>query len=208
MFELIQQGGPVMWLLVGTSVLAGVIFLERLLHLHRAQIQYGDFLTGIFTIIGRENIVEAVSICEETPGPVAHVVRAAVLRHDENRDTIVEAVAQAGLDEVPRLERNLNMLLTLAQLAPIIGLLGTVLGMMEMLIAIENQSPLVHAGDLGRGMWQSLITTAAGLAIAIPTYAGYNFLVGRVGSILLDMERAAAETLAFLLKRRPEISTE
>jgi biopolymer transport protein ExbB len=152
--------------------------------------------------------VEAASICEETPGPVAHIVRAAVLHHDEDRATICEAMSRAGLDEVPRLERNLNMLLTLAQLAPLIGLLGTVLGLIETGVVLEENSPLIHAGDLGQGLWRSLITTAAGLAIAIPTYAGYNFLLGRVDAILLDMERAAAEMLAFLLKRRFEPTME
>lgn len=190
-----------MWLLVLCSILAGVVFLERLLHLHRAQIPYSDFLKGIYTIVGRDNVVEAVSICEETPGPVAHVVRAAVLHHDAPREIIVESMHQAGLDEIPRLERNLNLLLTLAQIAPLIGLLGTVVGMIQIMVAVDTQSPLVHAGELGQGMWQALLSTAAGLAIAIPSYAAYNFLVGRVESIVLDIERGAAEILNFLERR-------
>ena len=207
MLQLIQQGGPVMWLLVVCSILAGVIFLERLLHLHRAQIPYVDFLKGIYTILGRDNVVEAVSICEETPGPVAHVVRAAVLHHDAGRETIVESMQQAGLDEIPRLERNLNLLLTVAQITPLIGLLGTVVGMIQIWVVVDNQAPLIHAGDLGQGMWQALLSTAAGLAIAIPTYAAYNFLVARVESIVLDMERGAAEILNFLVRRSGTPST-
>ena len=201
MFDLIRQGGPVMWLLLACSLLAGIIFLERLLHLHRAQISSPEFLKGIYNILRRDNLVEAVSICEETPGPVAHIVRAAVLHHDEPGESIARAIQEAGLAEVPRLERNLNMLLTLAQVAPLIGLLGTVLGMMQVLITIEQKSPLVHAGDLGAGLWQALISTAAGLAIAIPTYMAYNFLVGRVEAVVLDMERASGEILTFLVNR-------
>lgn len=202
MFELIQSGGPVMWLIAACSVIAALIFLERLLHLHRAQINAGDFLKGICNVLRRRNVVEAVSICEETPGPVAYIVRAAVLQYDESRETIAQAIKEAGLAEVPRLERNLNMLLTLAQISPLIGLLGTVLGMMHSLQFIQQEAPLVHSGDLGAGLWQALITTAAGLAVAIPTYAAYNFLVGRVEAIVLDMERASAEILAFLLNQR------
>jgi biopolymer transport protein ExbB len=183
--------------------MAGLIFFERLLHLHRAQINAGDFLHGIYNILRRNNIVEAVSICEETPGPVAYLVRSAVLHHDEPRERMVQAVREAGLHEVPRLERNLNMLLTLAQICPFIGLLGTVLGMIDSLVSMELQSPLVHSGDLSQGLWQALITTAAGLAIAIPAYVGYNFLLGRVESVVLDMERAAGEILTFLGKPRP-----
>jgi len=202
MFEMIQSGGPVMWLIAACSVIAAVIFLERLLHLHRAQINAGDFLKGICNVLRRQNVVEAVSICEETPGPVAYIVRAAVLQYDESRETIAQTIKEAGLAEVPRLERNLNMLLTLAQISPLIGLLGTVLGMMRSLQFIQQESPLVHSGDLGAGLWQALISTAAGLAVAIPTYAAYNFLVGRVEAIVLDMERASVEILAFLLNQR------
>lgn len=204
MLELVNAGGPVMWLLVACSLVAGIIFLERLLHLHRAQIAPDDFLKGIYTILRRNNVVEAVSICEETPGPVAHLVRAAVLHQDEAPETIARAIQASGLEEVPRLERNLNMLLTLAQISPLIGLLGTVLGMMKTLILIEQQSPLVHAGDISGGLWQAMISTAAGLAVAIPTYAAYNFLVGRVEAVVLDMERAAGDVLAFLMSRRRE----
>lgn len=199
MLDLMHLGGPVMWIILTCSLLGGIIFLERLLHLHRAQINADEFLRGIYNILRRQNIAEAVSICEETPGPVAYIVRTAVLHKGESREAIAEAVQQAGLAEVPRLERNLNMLLTIAQISPLIGLLGTVLGMIQVLTRIEAAAPLVHAGDLGQGLWQALITTAAGLAVAIPTYTAYNFLVGRVEAVVLDMERASGEIVAFLL---------
>ena len=198
MLELINKGGPVMWVIGTISVLALTIFLQRLFHLHRAQIKTGDFLSGIFTVMGRGNAVEAISICEETPGPVAQIVRAAILERGGGRDRIQKVMEEVGLAEIPRLEKNLLLLLTFAQIAPMAGLLGTVLGMMQVLMAIETKAPLIHAGDLGGGLWQALISTAAGLAVAIPTYAGYNFLVGRVETILLEMERAFAEVLVFL----------
>jgi biopolymer transport protein ExbB len=198
MLELINKGGPTMWVIGAISVLALTIFLQRLFHLHRAQIKTGDFLSGIFTVMGRGNAVEAISICEETPGPVAQIVRAAILERGGGRDRIQKVMEEVGLAEIPRLEKNLLLLLTFAQIAPMAGLLGTVLGMMQVLLAIETKAPLIHAGDLGGGLWQALISTAAGLAVAIPTYAGYNFLVGRVETILLEMERAFAEVLVFL----------
>jgi len=198
MLELIDKGGPTMWVIGAISVLALTIFLQRLFHLHRAQIKTGDFLSGIFTVMGRGNAVEAISICEETPGPVAQIVRAAILERGGGRDRIQKVMEEVGLAEIPRLEKNLLLLLTFAQIAPMAGLLGTVLGMMQVLLAIEAKAPLIHAGDLGGGLWQALISTAAGLAVAIPTYAGYNFLVGRVETILLEMERAFAEVLVFL----------
>jgi biopolymer transport protein ExbB len=201
MFTLIQKGGPMMWLILVGSIVAAVVFLKKLFDLHRAQINWSDFLKGIYNILARRNVIEAISICEETPGPVASVVRAAILHHDEDKESIRQAIEEAGLEEIPRLERHLNMLATLAQIMPMMGLLGTVLGLIQVLLAFQEKSPLVHSGDLMGGMWQAMITTAASLAVAIPIYAGYNLLVGRVESIVLDMERASVEILAFLSGR-------
>lgn len=198
MIELMQKGGPAMWLILATSALALAIFLERLLHLHRAQIKTGDFLTGIFNVVQKGNLVEAVSICDETPGPVAQMVRAAILEHQTSPERVRQSMEEVGLAEIPRLERNLSMLLTLAQITPMFGLLGTVLGMMQVLQVIQQKAPLVMSGDLGGGLWQALLSTAAGLTVAIPAYAGYNFLISRVESIVLDMERVHGEVLYFL----------
>jgi biopolymer transport protein ExbB len=203
MISLLHEGGPVMGLLLAMAVIAVAIFLERLFHLHRAQIRADDFLEGIFNVLKRRNIVEAVSICEETPGPVAHIVRAAVLHHDEDLPAIQQALEEAGLAEVPRLERNMNLLATIAQISPLAGLLGTVLGMMDMVVAMHQNAPLIHSGDLASGLWKALLTTAAGLAVAIPSYAAYNFLIARVESVVLDMERASVDIYVFLTRDMP-----
>ncbi|NCC51594.1 MAG: MotA/TolQ/ExbB proton channel family protein [Spartobacteria bacterium] len=208
MMDVLNQGGPVIWLIFGMAVVAAVIFLERLFHLHRAQIRADDFLKGIYNVLKRRNIVEAVSICEETAGPVAHIVRAAVLHHDEDRQTIQQAIEEAGLAEVPRLERNLNLLATIAQISPLAGLLGTVLGMMDMLVVMHQNAPLVHAGDLSGGLWKALLTTAAGLAVSIPAYAAYNFLIARIESVVLDMERSSVDIFVFLTRHEPALRKE
>ncbi len=198
MMELIRQGGPVMWFLVGAGLVGAVVFLERLFHLHRAQIKTEDFLKGVYNIMQRGNVAEAVSICEDTPGPVAYIARVAILHHDEDRASIQQAIEGAGLVEVPRLERNLNLLATVAKITPLAGLLGTVLGMLKIFMLMQQEAPLVHMGDVAGGMLEALLTTITGLTIAIPAYAGYNFLIGRVESIVLDMEKSSIEILAFL----------
>ena len=206
MFELMQKGGPAMWLMLGCSLVAVSIFFERLFNLHRAQIKADDFLKGIYNVLRQRNYVEAVSICDETPGPVAHIVRAAILHHDEEVERIRQAIEETGFVEVPRLERHLGLLATLAKLAPLIGLLGTVLGMMRALMTAEQKAPLVQSGDLMAGMWQALICTAAGLVVAILAYAGYNLLVTRVESIVLDMEKISGDMITFFagLERKKE----
>src|SRR5437016_13111517 len=125
---LLSNGGPMAWLLLMMSAVVIVVFVERLLHYHRAQINSTEFLNGVRTVLKRENVVEALSICDATPGPVARLVKTAILNRDHGRERVREALEEAGLAEVPRLEEKLNLLATIAQLAPLLGLLGTVLG--------------------------------------------------------------------------------
>jgi biopolymer transport protein ExbB len=190
---LISHGGPVLWLILLSSAVAVVVFIERFLHCHRAQINSTEFLNGVRTVLKRNNVVEALSICDATPGPVARLVKVAILNRDHGRERVREALEEAGLAEVPRLEEKLNLLATIAQLAPLLGLLGTVLGFINTFELMKAQGLYAHIGDLSDGVWKALVCTAAGLAVAIPAHAGYNYLVSRVNSIVLDMERVATE---------------
>ncbi|MFA5688487.1 MAG: MotA/TolQ/ExbB proton channel family protein [Kiritimatiellales bacterium] len=198
MSEWINSGGAVMWLILAGGLIALIIFLERLFHLHRAQIKTADFLNGIYTNVRHGNIIEAISICDQTPGPAAHLVRTALLHRDEPKEELLNAVQQAGIHEIPRLERHMNMLISLAQILPLLGLLGTVLGLLTLLVALQAGSPLAEIGDLSAGLRSALLTTAGGLITGIPAYAGYHFLVGRVESIALDMEQTANDIIYFL----------
>ena len=190
---LLSNGGLVLWLILSISAVAVVVFIERVLHFHRAQINSTEFLNGVRTVLKRDNVVEALSICDATPGPVARLVKTAVLNRDHGRDRVREALEEAGLAEVPRLEEKLNLLATIAQIAPLLGLLGTVLGFIQTFMVMQKAGLYAHVGQLSSGVWQALVCAAAGLAVAIPTHAGYNYLVSRVNSIVLDMERAATE---------------
>jgi biopolymer transport protein ExbB len=202
MMNLTGNGGPIIWLLAACGAFAAIVFLERLFNLHRAQIAADDFLKGVYNILNRDNTVEAATICEEAPGPVARLALAAVLHHDDTLENIGRAIEDAGLEEIPRMERGLGWLATLARITPLIGLLGTVLGMMEMLLAANRNAPLVQSADLTGGLWAALSATALSLVIAILAYAGYNLLVSRVESILLDMERSASALMNFMRQWR------
>jgi biopolymer transport protein ExbB len=187
------HGGPMIWVIVAASAVALVVFIERLLHYHRAQINSMEFLNGVRTVLKRDNVVEAISICDATPGPVARLVKVAILNRERGRDGVREALEEAGLVEVPPLEEKLNLLATIAQIAPLLGLLGTVLGFIKIFAQLQSRTTLATLQDLSGGVWQALICTAAGLAVAIPCYAAYNYLVSRVNAIVLDMEKAATE---------------
>lgn len=190
---LITKEGLALWLIMIASAVALVVFIERFLHCHRAQINSTEFLNGVRNVLRRNNIVEAISICDATPGPVARLVKTAILNRDHGRERVREAIEEAGLVEVPQLEEKLNLLATIAQLAPLIGLLGTVVGMMQVFSQVQNYGLAAHVGMLATGVKTALIYSAAGIAVAIPVHAGYNYLVSRVNAIVLDMERAATE---------------
>jgi biopolymer transport protein ExbB len=183
------------WVIMATSAVAVTVFLDRLLQYHREQINSGEFLNGVRNVLKRENVVEALAICDATPGPVARLVKVAILNRDRGRQAVREALENAGAWEVPRLEEKLNLLATIAQIAPLMGLLGTVLGFMKMFRRLEDAGLSAHASQLSGGIWQALICTAAGIAVAIPSYAGYNYLVTRINAIVLDMEQISTEIL-------------
>ena len=184
------------WLILIAGATAFVVFVERALFCHRSQINSTEFLNGVRTVLKRDNVVEAISICDATPGPVARIVKTAILNRDKGRERVREAVEEAGLVEVPQLEERLNLLATIAQIAPLLGLLGTILGFMEVFQTLQGEGLYAHVSgkdSLGGGIYNALICAAAGIAVAIPAHAGYNYLVSRINKIVLEMERAAGE---------------
>jgi biopolymer transport protein ExbB len=196
--DVFRFGGPILWIIVACGVVALGVFLERAMHLHRARIRYEDFLKGIFNILKRRNVTEALAICDETPGPVAYIVKTAILHRRDTKEGIRRQIEDASLAEISRMERRLVAVATVAQISPLLGLLGTVIGMVESLIVMNNQAPLIQSADVMGGLMRALMTTGAGLMVAIPSYAAFNLLVVKIDRIVLDMERAASEILAFL----------
>ena len=198
MFDLLRQGGLIAWIIMGCGGVALILFLERLLHLHRARIKSEDFIAGICNNLRRGNVNEALAICDDTPGPVAVIVRAAILNRNADKESILTAIETAGRTEISRMEPRLSILATVAQVAPIFGLLGTVLGLIKSLQAMKLAAPLVQPVDVMTGLMQALVTTAVGLAVAAPCYVAFTFLIGKVEKIVIDMERSASDVIAFL----------
>jgi biopolymer transport protein ExbB len=192
-------GGPILWVIVGCGAIGFAVFVERSLHLHRARIKSDDFLTGIKNILRRGNVTEALAICAETPGPVAHIVRTAIMSRKENRDAIRSAVEDAAISEISRMERRLVAVASVAQVSPLLGLLGSILGFIDFTLAMQAQLPLVQQADVMGAMVRALVPAAAGLTVAVPAYVGFNILIVKIDRIVLDMNRAGSEIMAFLL---------
>ena len=195
MFAILANGGPMVWLLLATSLIGLGVFIERAIFFHQAQISLADFLKGLRNCVRRNNQVEAISLCDDAPGPVGRVARTAILHSDRSRADIREAIDATAIHEERRLEKNLPILWTVAQAAPLMGLLGTVIGMMKAFHKIQADGRLVTATDLAGGIWEALIATAMGLAVAIPAYVAYQFLVSRKNELIRDMEICATELM-------------
>ncbi len=194
--SLLTHGGPMMWVLFALGIVLVVVFTERALYLHRGQIRSTAFLSGIKNILAKRRLVEALTVCEETPGPVAAVVKAALLHAGEDAESMRFHVQEAAVVELPALERRIGAIAAIAQVAPLVGLLGTVLGMITTYSAFQRD--YATASALATGMWQALLCTAGGLMLAIPAQLALHFLNGRVRAMVRDMEWSGNEIMKYL----------
>ncbi len=201
LWQLFLAGGPIMWPILLSSIFAFAMIMEKFWHLHKIKIDTQDFLSKILNKMKRHEIKEAMHLCDNTKSPVAHILKAGILKYDRQRTQIIEAIEDASLYEVPKLEKNLPMLATIGHIAPLLGLLGTVTGMVRCFQTVQLKATSfnpISPGDLAGGIWEALLTTVAGLVLAIPTYVAYNYLVSRINSFVLEMEKASTELVNFL----------
>ena len=198
-FSFFAKGGPVMWVLLVFGLLGLVLFLERVLYLHRGQIRAKEFVEGIKNILAKRRLVEALTVCEETPGPVAAVTKAALLHADGDATAMRFHVQEAAVVELPVLERRLGAIAALAQVAPLVGLLGTALGMITTFLKFTEGGDYAMANALAAGMWQALLAAAGSLMLAIPAHLAHHFLTARVRAIVRDVEWSANEIMKYLL---------
>lgn len=192
-WNIIVDAGIIMWVILFCSLLAVFIFIGKWFQFHRAQINVRELLNGLVNVLQRDGMIEALTLCDNTPGPVPRILTAAIQAY-QNEDDIRTAIDDAVLVELPRLESHLNVLGTIAKVAPLLGLLGTVFGMQETFAAMRNSMAL---NDLSGGISAALITTGAGLVLAIPCLIAYNYLIARVETFCIEMEKASSEILYF-----------
>lgn len=184
--------------IIACAIAAFAVALERFFTLRRARINTREFMATIRTVLRQNKIAEAIQVCEKTPGPIARILKAGMLKHGRRKRDIREAIEDAGQLEIPRLERYLGVLATVASISPLLGLLGTVAGMIKAFGQIQAKMGVVNPSDLADGIGNALITTAAGLVVAIPTLVLYNYFVAKVENMILDMEISSSELVDLL----------
>lgn len=201
--NIFNAGGPMMIPLVLTALVALVIFVERFLYLHKAQIKAVDFVEGIKTPLKKRRLLEAVTICDETPCPVSRVIKAALLNQDQKREIIERALNTAALLELPLLQRRIASMVLIAKIAPIMGLMGTVIALVEIFRKMGFSGSYLSAADLSVQIYNALISTGVGLLLSMVAWIAYSLLQGRVRAIAHDIDWAANEILLFIERGMP-----
>ncbi|MEJ2066581.1 MAG: MotA/TolQ/ExbB proton channel family protein [Deltaproteobacteria bacterium] len=187
MYELFLKGGILMYPIAFCSIIAVGIFLERIWVLRRGHVLPRDFLIEVEDLVMRRKRPEAISLCKRNNSSIAHVVRVGIENYGKKRDVIKEKIEEVGRREAASLERYINVIGTIAGVSPLLGLLGTVSGMIKSFNIISMQG-VADPASLAGGISEALITTAAGLVVAIPTFVIYRYLSNKADSLILEME--------------------
>lgn len=190
-WEYMEKGGPVMWPLLAFSILGVTFAIERFFALRKARINVNEFLAKIRkALMVNRSLRDAIKICEQYQGPVASVMKSALLKYGQPKEDVEKSIENAALYEMGRLERGLAVLATTANVAPLLGFLGTVTGMINSFDALAKQG-LSNPGAVAAGISEALITTATGLIIAIPVQLVFNFFTTRINKFVRDIETSA-----------------
>ena len=190
-------GGPMFWILALMAFVAIVTYIDRVIDLRRARIDYQDFLKGVFNVLDSGNDDEALSICEDVSAPVAQVVATAIRHRNGSARILREAVDSQGRAEVGRLDRRLATLAIIAQVSPAVGLIGTVIGFIKAVLAANSQE-LVSRADLLGGSMEALVSAAIGLFVGVMATVMYGSLRVRLERTVVELEAAASQMIGYL----------
>ncbi|MGK5593891.1 MAG: MotA/TolQ/ExbB proton channel family protein [Parachlamydiaceae bacterium] len=192
----------ILMIIIGCSMISFSIFIERLLFLKRSERNTNYLIIQLRQSIQDGNFIESIKICEQVGGTIASILKAGLLKHNRGREQIESAMEVAGLVEISALERNAKILSIIAHIAPLIGLLGTVLGFIQAFSEMRTSGLVdISANRIGEAMEYALVTTAAGLVVAIPSVIAYNYLVSRVENFVLEIQTTSSEIVDLLLYR-------
>ncbi len=198
-FDVLIKGGWLMIPLLICSYFSVAIIIERIMfYTSFRKVHTSGIVRKLISLVEENKIKQAVQVCEENPYYLTNIVKAGLLHYTEGKPVMQEAMDNASLYEIPRLERNLDFLSTLAHISPLLGLLGTVVGLVKSFNAIEAKAALagvVSPSDVAGGIGEALITTVAGLCVGIISYIAYNYFVHKVNMYILEAEKVSTELL-------------
>lgn len=195
----------ILFVIIGCSIISFTIFIERLLYLRKAEIDTNKFIVDLRRPIKEGHIVEAIGLCETVGGTIGNIVKAGLMKHNRSKESIENAMEMSGMIEIAQLERNAKILSIIAYITPLIGLLGTVLGFIQAFSEMRASGLVdISATRIGEAMEYALVTTAAGLVVAIPSVIAYNYIVSRIEGFVLEIQTTSSEVVDLLIDREEE----
>jgi biopolymer transport protein ExbB len=200
MIDFLLKGGVILFIIIALAFVAAVLIIERLLYFRRIRADEVKLLDRLKTTLEKRHFDEALSICENSPSPLAHLMKTAIDHRGYDEQTIKDVVTDAANMEIPKMERFLSALGTIAHIAPLLGLLGTVTGNISAFGVLGTFGAVGDPGLLAKGISEALITTAAGIIVSIPVIIFYNSLVSKVNHIIIRLENRANELVLLLGK--------
>lgn len=204
MLQFIEQGGPFAYVLALLAFVSLLLIFERIFFFQRVKISVGDLLLGLANHVRKGAFAEALHEAARAPGPTARVAHAILMRKNLPRQDLRDVAKEAGQLEVPRMERNLRALYGIALVAPLVGMLGTVTGLTKTFVEVNKEKGFASAAEMSGGVYESLVTTALGLSIAIPVYLFYLFFFGRVKRMVHRIERTGVEMVNIICDAREQ----
>ena len=195
LFSIFLKGGYIMWPILLCSIIGLTIIIDRYIVLRKSKTNIPAFMVRIRGLLKRKDISGAISYCMEEKSPVANIIRKGLKKYHLGHERVKESIENAGSQEISKLEKGLPFLATIAGIAPLLGFLGTVTGMISAFMTIQDLAGAANPTDLAGGIWEALITTAFGLIVGIPALAFYNHFVSKVKKLVGDIETVANDVI-------------
>jgi biopolymer transport protein ExbB len=195
LFSIFLKGGVIMFIILALSIVALGVIIDRYIVLRRTKINVPAFMVRMRGMIKKKDISGAISYCMEEKSPIANIIRKGLKKYKLGHERVKEAIENAGTQEISKLERGLPILASISGIAPLLGFLGTVTGMITAFMTIEDLQGAANPSDLAGGIWEALITTAFGLIVGIPALAFYNYFITKVKKTVNDMEAVANDVI-------------
>ncbi len=195
LFSIFLKGGLLMWAILACSVIGIAVVVDRFIVLRKAKINVPAFMVRIRGLIKKKDISGAISYCMEEKSPIANIIRKGLKKYNLGHERVKDAIENAGRQEISRMEKGLSVLASVAGIAPLLGFLGTVTGMIQAFMTIEDLKGAANPSDLAGGIWEALLTTAFGLIVGIPALAFYNYFLSAIKKLVGDMETVANDVV-------------
>jgi biopolymer transport protein ExbB len=195
LFSIFLKGGIIMWFILACSIIGLTVVIDRYIVIRKAKINVPAFMVRIRGMLKKKDVTGAISYCMEEKSPVANIIRKGLTKYKLGHERVKEAIENAGRQEISKLEKGLAVLASISGIAPLLGFLGTVTGMISAFMTIEDLAGSANPSDLAGGIWEALLTTAFGLIVGIPALAFYNYFISAVKKLVGDMETVANDVV-------------